>query len=214
MQVDVEGHEVEELGQIEILGGREVGVADERPRGLLLDVADQPAQEFAHPLRPVPANDIGRDLVADEQPEEGRVAAEVLCRRPHGATDLRHDVLAVEKADVLRPRNGDQHAQSVLGRPVEQPARRDREGAERVGPQLRHQPEVGLDHVLGREGEAVRRHSERAVGHAPDVELVVADEEELAAHGNGRAIERRSGSPLGERAQHGLAHTGGCTAGR
>ena len=142
------------------------------------------------------------------------MSAQVGGRRTDCTADLRDQILAVEEADVLGPGDGHQDAQPVLRCPIEQPARRHGERPQRVGAQLCHEPEVGLENALAREGKAVIRGSERAVRHAADVELMIADEEELAADGDGHAIERRSGSPLGQRAQHRLSHKWGRDAGR
>src|SRR5262249_4641875 len=100
------------------------------------------------------------------------------------------------------------NAQSVLGRPIEEPAWRHGERPQGVGAQLGHQPEVGLEHVLRREREAVARSPEGAVRDSTYVDLVIANEEELPADRDGRTIERGSGSPLWERAKHCLAHMG------
>src|SRR2546427_831392 len=48
---------------------------------------------------------------------------------------------------------------------------------------------------------------------AAALELVVADEEELPAHGGRSVVERRRGRALGERTEHGVAH-GTCKPGK
>ena len=208
VEVDVEGDEVDEVGHVEVLGGRKVGVAHQRGGRALLHLVAQRAQEVAHAIGSVPAHDVGRHLVADEEAEERGMVAAGLARGAHGAADLRHQGLVVEEADVLRPRDGDQHAQPVLGGAVEEPARRHGEGAEAVHAELRHEPEVGLQRRLVGKGKAVPGDPERPVGDAAQVELVVAHEEELAPDGGRRVVERRSGGALRQRAQHGLRHKG------
>ena len=135
------------------------------------------------------------------------MTAAVLRRRAHRAADLGDDVLAIEKADVLRPRDRDEHPDATLGRPVEEPARRHRERSEAVRADLDHEREVTLEDVVLREGEAVRGGRERPVRDAPEVELVVTDEEEFPADGGRPAVEHGQRCPLGQRAQHGLRHT-------
>ena len=196
VQVDVEGQEVDELPDVEVLGRREVGIAHERGRSAVLHDVGERAHEFPHPLRAVPADDVGRDLVTDQKPEKGRMTAAVLRRRAHRAADLGDDVLAIEKADVLRPRDRDEHPDATLGRPVEEPARRHRERSEAVRADLDHEREVTLEDVVLREGEAVRGGRERPVRDAPEVELVVTDEEEFPADGGRPAVEHGQRCPL------------------
>src|SRR5262245_47836817 len=115
MEVDVEGDEVHEVGDVEIFGGWEVGVADERLRAPSLHLVAQDTQELAHPLRAVPAYDVGRDLVADQEAEQGRMATAGVGGGAHRAADLRAHILAVEEADVLGPGHRDQHAEAMPG---------------------------------------------------------------------------------------------------
>ena len=96
----------------------------------------------------------------------------------------------------------------------EEPAWRNRERAEGVRPHLGQQPQIGVEEVLRGKREAVVGRPERPVRDAADVDLVIPDEEELAADGDRSAVERGSGSPLRKRAQHGLAHTGRREAGK
>src|ERR1700687_5086890 len=74
MQIDVEGQEVGEVG-LEVLGGGEVGVAHQGGRLDALDHAGRLPQEPGDPLRPVPADDVGRDLVADQERAHRGMAA-------------------------------------------------------------------------------------------------------------------------------------------
>jgi hypothetical protein len=155
VEIDVEREEVDEVGDLEVLGGGEVGVADERARRSILHLVTQRAQEGRHALGPVPAHHVGRDLVADEEPEQRRVVAAVVGSGTHGSPDLRDGLAPVEKRDVLRPGNRHQDAHAVLRRPIEQPARRDGEGPQTVGPDLHHQLEIALEHGLLGEREPV-----------------------------------------------------------
>ena len=133
--------------------------------------------------------------------------AAVLRRGAHGTAYLCHQLAPVEEGDMLRPWDRHQDPDAVLGGPVEQPARRNGERAQAVRPDLDHEAEITLERLLLREREPVRRRGERPVRDAPEVELVVTDEEELAADGGGPAVERGQGCPLRQRAEHGLRHT-------
>ncbi len=98
----------------------------------------------------------------------------------HTAADLLLHRWAVEKGDVLRPRDADQHLQPVLAGDVEQPDRRHGEDACRIRPHLGHQRKILRDALGRRKLRAVGAGGERTVGHALDEMLLAAGEEELA----------------------------------
>jgi hypothetical protein len=199
VEVDVERDEVDQLRHVEVLGRGEVRVADERRRRARLHLLAQHAEEVAHALGTVPADDVGRDLVADQEAEQGRVAAQRVGSGARRAADLRHQLAAVEEAHVLRPGNRHQHAEPVRRGAVEQPAGRHRERPQAVDPRLAHERQVALDQRLGREREPVPGGGERPVGDAAQVELAIADEEELAADRRRRVVDRRGRSRLRQR---------------
>ncbi len=130
----------------------------------------------------VPADDVRRDLVADQEGADRRVIPAGLDHVRDGAPDGVRDLLRVEEADVLRPRDPDEDPEVALGGHVEQPAGRGGEEPEAVGPQLGHQGEVPLDDVGGGISIAIRVRGKRAVGDPPERNLVISSEEELPAH--------------------------------
>src|SRR5271157_4372415 len=73
VQIDVEANEIGEVDR-QIFGRRKIRVADQSPRMLSSDAADEVAQKSAHPLGAVPADHVGRDFVADEIGEDCRMA--------------------------------------------------------------------------------------------------------------------------------------------
>jgi hypothetical protein len=202
VQIDVEAQEIGEIGR-QILGRRKVGVADQRPRVLAPHQRDELLQERPNRLGAVPADHVGRDLVADEIGEHRWMPP----ARPHPAGDRRTDLLlylgAVEKRDVLRPRQADQHLEPGGLGEIEQPDRRHGEHAQRVDPGAAHQREVALDHRALRKLRAVAAGSERTVGHSLDKVLGLAREEKLALHVD-RAGGRRAGEQLNEPRRRGI----------
>src|SRR3954451_2497161 len=64
VELDVERGEVEER-QVEVLGGGVVGIGDQAARIDPLGDVHQFGEEPLHALGPVPADDVGADLVAD-----------------------------------------------------------------------------------------------------------------------------------------------------
>ena len=85
VQINVERHEVEE-GEIEILRGGITGVGDQAVGVGLLDHVPQLLEEARDAPRAVPADDIGRDLVADVVGQDAGVMLDRL-RPPGGRRD-------------------------------------------------------------------------------------------------------------------------------
>ena len=180
VQVDVEGEKVGELG-LEILRGRKIGVAHERARVDLLDHAHELAQKAGDPRGAVPADDVGRNLVADHVGRHRGMARARLHRVRHRSSDVRRHLLRVEEAHVLGPGDSHQQAHAAAGGEVEHVAGRDGEGPEGIGPELGDQVEVPSDGVPVGKLRAQRVRRERPVGDALEEYLVGAGEEELAA---------------------------------
>ena len=82
-----------------------------------------------------------------------------------GGADLGLDDFAVEKRDMLRPGQPDQHPHPGLGRQIEQPDRRYGEDAHRVRAGAAHQREVALDRGTLGKLRAMRPRGERTVCH-------------------------------------------------
>ena len=150
---------------------------------------DELLEETPDGIGAMPANHVGRDLVAHQIGKHGRMAAAGLHPCSYRGADLVLDRGAVEEGDVLRPRQADQHLEPGGVSPVQQPDRRHGEDAQRVDAGARHQREIALDDVALGKLRAVAAFGERAVGDALDEMLHIAGEEEFALHpdwgGNG-----------------------------
>ena len=109
MEINVEGHEVEE-GEIEILRRGVTGVRDEAVGVGLLDHVTQLPQESGDASRAVPADDIRRDLVADVIGQDAGVELDRLRPRGVGPARIRLGSATLEEADVSGP--GDVHEDS------------------------------------------------------------------------------------------------------
>lgn len=108
VQVHVEGEEIE-ARDLEVLGHREVGVGYQRLGVDLLDLVCERAQESPDAGRLVPADHVRRDLVPDEEGEQGpRRVAQGAGGVPHAAPDLPSFGAGIEEAEMLRPRDSDQ----------------------------------------------------------------------------------------------------------
>ena len=191
VQIDVEADEIGEIdGQV--FGRRKVGVADQRLRVLSSDQGDEALQKAPHRLGAVPADHIGRDLVADQIGEDRRMARAGANPGDHRRADIRLGRAAVEKGDVLRPGQPDQHPQPRHLGGVEQPERRHREHPDRVDPGFAHQREIPVDDRGFGKRRAVAADPEGAVGDALDEMLALAGEKELAADPDRRGrLDRR-----------------------
>ncbi len=179
VEVDVESEKVGEV-RLEVLGRGEVGVAHERLGIDALGDVDQVPQEGADARRPVPADDVRRDLVADEIPRQRRMSHARVDRFGDGAPDVLRQLRGVEEADVLGPRDTGQHAQPSFRGKIEQPPRGNRESPERVRPELGHEIQIGADDLPAGElgPEAVR--GEGTVGESLQQYLLGSGKEELA----------------------------------
>src|ERR1700757_2165324 len=87
MKIDVETNEIGELDR-QIFGRRKVGIADQRAGMLLSDTCDEAPDKPAHRLGTVPANDVGRDFVADKIPEDSGMAPAIAHSRGDRPSNL------------------------------------------------------------------------------------------------------------------------------
>ena len=198
MQIDVEREEIGEVG-FEIFGGREIRVADE-PLGIAaLDDLHQLAQEGGDAPGAVPADDVRGDLVADQQRGHRRMVLACLSRPPERVADLAGQLLRIEEAHVLGPRHTDEHAKTALRGQIEQPARRDGERPERVGAELGHEAEIGLDLLRVWKLIPAAIRGEGAVGDTVEPDLLGPGEEKLAARLEPLAAQRAGLEPAGRR---------------
>ena len=106
VQIDVEGHEIEE-GEIEILRGGVAGVGDQAVGVGLLDHVPQLREESLDAPRAVPADDIGRDLVADVIGQDAGMISTGFGRAADAPARIGLGPATLEEADVRGP--GDVH---------------------------------------------------------------------------------------------------------
>src|ERR1700731_1981045 len=95
--------------------------------------------------------------------------------------DLGLDRGAVEKRDMLRPGQPDQHLEAGLLGGIEQPDRRHGEYPNGIDAGIAHQREIALDNLHFRELSAMAAGAEGTVRHALDEMLDIASKKELAA---------------------------------
>src|SRR5271156_982551 len=150
----------------------------------LLCQCDKAAQKAADRFGAVPADHVGRNLVADEITKHGGGTATLTRARGDCLPDLPLDRGGVEKRDVLRPRQSYEKVQTGAVCRIEKPHRGHGKDAHRVDPILAHLREVRVDYTALRERSAVSADRERAVGDPFDEMLVLAGKEELATDAN------------------------------
>ncbi len=148
----------------------------------MLDCVVQAADERFDALRTVPAHDARGDLVGDRIAQNGRMTAQAAHVIAHVAHDLALQLLVVEKGDELLPPEANHHTKTVVRREIQEPARRQRVGAHGVESVSRHLCEVFANALAGRIEVTAFVRTKRSVGNAAHPELLVADEQELAAH--------------------------------
>ena len=141
---------------------------------------DEASEATADCVGAVPAHHIGRDLIADQIGEDRRVTIASPYSGDHRLADLLLGCRAVEKGDVLRPRQSDEDLQTGQLRGIEQPGRRHREDPDGVDAGFGHQCEIGIDDRVFGELRPVTAGWEGAVSDAFDEVLFVADKKELA----------------------------------
>ena len=100
VEVDVERGKVEKR-EIEVFGGWEIGVGHEAGGIGLLHFGGKRAQECGHTVCAVPANDVGRNFIADRISQNAREASAHLSGPPNGLSRLGSSPTAIEKAEVL-----------------------------------------------------------------------------------------------------------------
>ena len=189
MEVDVVGKKIR-FARNQILRRRKVGVGGQRPGVLVFDDSDQGIQKRLHPLRPVPAHQIGRNFVVDVVPQDGRMAGVRLGGPPHASPDLPTNRPVVQKQNPPLPRHRHHHPQAVFRRLIQKPAGRRMVDTHGVEARRRDQPEIPGG--LGGGAKMVLPLPERAVGHALQEKFGVSGKEKLTPR-------RHAGSAQGRR---------------
>ncbi len=210
VQVDVEGAHVE-AGEVEVFGGREVRVGEQRRRRRRLRVVVELAEEALDARRAVPAHHTRRDLVAHGEEQRGGMRRQATHIGGHLAPDAPCQRGVVEEGDVLHPRQPDHQAQALRVGGVEHLVGRRRVGADGVDAGRRHGREVGLH--AGERGVLAARgvRCERAVGHALHEKASATDFQELPADArvDRHVIQRTGQTPILSRPRRfGGAHPG------
>ena len=164
LEKDVEHQEVDAL-QRQVLGGRIIGVGDQ-PAGVdLADDLDQLVERVRHGLQPVPAQDIGGNLVTQREPQDSRVPGQALRGGQHLLAGLARNLpsLAPRAAQEVAP-VGIEHPredpEADLGRRLEQVLRRHRVGADDAEPCRAHHRQVALE-SLAAPGRGCRQRAAR-----------------------------------------------------
>ena len=178
-QVDVEAHEIQER-QLEILGGGIVHVSDESPRVFVPHDAGEALEVALHAVAAEPASQRRRDFVAERVAEQRGMAGAGAHFGADQCLDVGRAAAIDQIADVLLGRKADHDAEAVALGDVEQRAGRHRVGDANGGdPIVRHGGEVPFHHREVEVLAAVGGGREGPVGDATDVQLLVADEQEL-----------------------------------
>src|SRR5258705_9368987 len=173
------GGEIQEL-EPQVFGGRIVDICDQAVGSLVLRSAIQPLQVALDPRRAEPARQRSGNLVAHGVAQHGWMAGGGADAGAYDLLDVGSLLLFCEEPDVTLHREADHDAQAMTLCCVQEPDGWHGIEADGVEAIRGHRGEIPLDYVgLGYLG-SVRPRSERSVGHAADVELLVADEEKLA----------------------------------
>jgi hypothetical protein len=195
VEIDVIAVEVDLAGE-KVLGRREIGVSSEGEGIVLFDDVNERIEELLHPARAVPADEVGRDFVVDEEAEHGGVTRVGQGGLRNVLADGLQGFAVVEKEDALVPRDRDHDAQAKFLGEIEEPAGRRVIDAKHVQAEAAHQAEI--DGYLLRQGQvdaALGCGPEWAVGHALKIELVFALKEKLRPHLQAGEISRGDGRP-------------------
>jgi hypothetical protein len=147
---------------------------------VLFDDTNERVEEFLHAPGAVPADEIGRNFVVDEEAEHGRMTGV----GQRGLGDIGADGFdglgLVEEEDALVPRDGDHDAEAEFLGEIEEPAGRRVVDAQDIDAEVAHEAEVDGDFFRrGKIGAAFGVGAEGAVGDALEIELVFALEEKL-----------------------------------
>ena len=181
LEIDVVGDEID-IARKQKFRRRITGETEERPRIGRAGDADEFLDKLDDVLRPEPAHDGKGDLVPHVVTEDRLVPRVLRHARADRLLDLPADFSVVQKLDVLRPRDRNEHPQPELPREIEEPPRRHVINAQEIDPHLRHQREIAprLFRIAHKIPRRIRR--ERPIGHALDEPLPRALEKELRPH--------------------------------
>ena len=142
VQIDVEGHEIEER-EIEILRGGVTGVGDQAVGIGLLDHVPQLREESLDAPRAVPADDIGRNFVADVISQDAGMKSTAFSRAADAPAGIGLGSATLEEADVRGPGDVHEDGHPALIDQIEQPLAA---GHDRCGSSWPRAPASSPDH--------------------------------------------------------------------
>src|SRR6516164_6702879 len=149
LQIDVEGNKIEKW-KLEILCSWKIYVRNKRITILILHSPPRLTEEIFNSTTAIPANDCSRNLVTDSVAEDrwmtGASANGVACVLNNSFASFP----AVEKRNVLFPRQPNHYAKSVRRRNFKQPRRRWSVDPNCIQSHLGHRQKVLRHYISGR----------------------------------------------------------------
>jgi len=181
MQINIETDEVDVL-RMKKLRRRE---GSEGAKCVLIDgfgFLDEFFNKTGYPGGPAPTHNFGRDFIDDTISENGGKPFAGRNCLADGAERFRARSGGVEKAEVLRPRNIDQHLEFMFGGQLQKPWRRNIINTDEIDAQSADLFEVTSRLLAARKSFTVVIRSERTVCHAFYAELPGPQPKELSIH--------------------------------
>ena len=181
-QINVEAGEIEE-GELKVFGGRIIDIGHQALRVLCFHSIVEAFQKAFQFAPTVPANDGGRDFVADGVAKNRRMPGPDAHLGAHHLLNRTCAFAVIEKGHRPLDRKAGHDPQTVPLRRVQQPERRRRVRANGVHPIGRHLRKVLLHHLRRWKFLAPLVWTEGPIRHPSDVELFLTDKNKFAPHG-------------------------------
>ena len=180
-QINVEAGEIEE-GELKVFGGRIIDIGHQALRVLCFHSIVEAFQKAFQFAPTVPANDRGRDFVADGVAKNRRMPCAGSDFGAHHLLNHTGAFAVIEKGHRPLDRKARHDPQTVPLRRVQQPERRRRVGAHRVHSIGRHLLKVVFHHLRRRKFLPLVIWAEGSVSDASNIQLFVTDKNEFASH--------------------------------